>query len=288
MRKPKKEYYLEWEAEKIFINLKNGAKLRVLYYPAITKSEDTLNIVYNSGFNSYVFIWLESVEELRKSHNIYFIETREKEFCEMPENNKSYSVPVLSEDFKDALDELGLDISKCVFTGSSSGSNGILFSMNQYNLKPFLAVLATPMAVMERIKLLDTTLWMPYIVAQLLKPFFYLLITRMFRNDKAQVKTMKHGVSRMLKKKSMTWLRANPLNEPYIMTEEHTKNLHSPIVIVNPEADKTHDSSLMAKMVTFLPKAKFITVPVNSETHNKRFAKIILDEIENQRNEKDN
>lgn len=288
MRKPKKEYYLEWEAEKIFINLKNGAKLRVLYYPAITKSENTLNIVYNSGFNSYIFIWLESVEELRKSHNIYFIETREKEFCEMPESNKDYSVTILSEDFKDALDELGLDISKCVFTGSSIGSNGILFSMNQYNLKPFLAVLATPMAIMERSKLIDITLWIPFFVAQLLKPFFYLFITIMFRNDKAQVKTMKHGVSRMLKKKSMTWLKLNPLSEPYIMSEEHTKNLHSPIVIVNPEADKTHDSRLMAKMVAFFPKAKFITVPVNSETHNKRFAKIILDEIENQRNKKDN
>ena len=206
----------------------------------------------------------------------------------MPESNKDYSVPILSEDFKDALDELRLDISKCVFTGSSIGSNGILFSMNQYHLKPFLAVLATPMAIMERSKLIDTTLWMPFFVAQLLRPFIYLLITRMFRNDKPQVKTMKHGVSRMLKKKSMTWLRLNPLNEPYIMSEEHTKNLNSPIVIVNPEADKTHDSSLMARIEVFLPKAKFVTVPVNSDTHNKRFAKIILDEIENQRNKKDN
>ena len=288
MLKPKKEYYLEWESEKIFVNLKNGAKLRVLYYPAITKSENTLNIVYNSGFNSYVFIWLESVEELRKSHNIYFIETREKEFCEMPENNKGYSVPILSEDFKYALDELGLDINKCVFTGSSIGSNGILLSMNQYHLKPFLAVLATPMAVMERSNLIDVTLWMPFYVAQMLKPFFYLFITIMFRNDKSQVKTMKHGVSRMLKKKSMKWLRLNPLSEPYVMSEEHTNNLLSPIVIVNPGADKTHDSSLMAKIEAFLPKAKFVTVPVNSDTHNKRFAEIILDEIENQRNKEDN
>ena len=288
MRKPKKEYYLEWEAEKIFINLKNGAKLRVLYYPAITKSEKTLNIVYNSGFNSYVYIWLESVEELRKYHNIYFIETREKEFCEMPENNKDYSVPILSEDFKYALDELGLDISKCVFTGSSIGSNGILLSMDKYHLKPFLAVLATPMAIMERTNLIDTTLWMPFYVAQLLKPLFYLIITIMFRNDKSQVKTMKHGVSRMLKKKSMAWLRLNPLSKPYVMSEEHTKNLHYPIVIVNPGSDKTHDSGLMSKIEAFLPKAKFVTVPVNSDTHNKHFAKIILDEIENQRNKEEN
>ncbi|MCE7741303.1 MAG: hypothetical protein GOP50_02490, partial [Candidatus Heimdallarchaeota archaeon] len=95
VRRPENEYYLENEAEKKFIELPNGVKMRVLFIRADEPNEDTKNIVYYSGFISYIFLWRESVKVLRKNHNIIFIETREKEFSSFPPNKVIYDVETL-------------------------------------------------------------------------------------------------------------------------------------------------------------------------------------------------
>ena len=73
VRRPVKEYFLENEAEKKFLELSNGVKLRVLLLQAEKPSEDSMNIVFYSGFISYIFLWRESIKILRKNHHIFFI-----------------------------------------------------------------------------------------------------------------------------------------------------------------------------------------------------------------------
>ena len=87
VRRPKREYALENEAEKIFIELPNGTKLRVLTLQADEKTDKTREIIFYSGYISYIYLWRESIPLLRKNHNITFIESREKEFSSFPENN---------------------------------------------------------------------------------------------------------------------------------------------------------------------------------------------------------
>lgn len=55
VHRPKNEYFLENEAEKKFIELSNGAKLRVLFLQAEKPNKATMDIVYYSGFISYIF-----------------------------------------------------------------------------------------------------------------------------------------------------------------------------------------------------------------------------------------
>ena len=146
VRRPPEEYILEDETEKKIIELPNGAKLRVLFLPPDQRIEETKNIVFYSGFISYIYLWKESVKLLRQNHSIIFIETREKEFCSFPPNEIRYDYDSLGEDFLQAMEVLELDQMECVIAGSSVSSVGVLEAMSEHDFQTFLSVHSSPQA----------------------------------------------------------------------------------------------------------------------------------------------
>ncbi|MHA1551719.1 MAG: hypothetical protein ACTSQC_07220 [Candidatus Heimdallarchaeaceae archaeon] len=276
MRRPVKEYFLENEADKIFVDLENRVKLRVLYLSAKNSSDLSMNIIYYTGYNSYLFAWFESVEVLRQNHNIYFIETREKEFSFLPENDKRYDIYSLAEDFNLVLKELDVPLETCVFTGSSIASNAVLYAMSSYSIKPFVAVLATPQTEMRANTLASK--WaraFPRWLAISLKPLVRLISRFIFRRDKKHYQSFSHSISRMFSKYHFEWLKAAPIMDDYYMENDNFDNISSSLVIVCPEDDPTHDMLLVQKIKVLLPKAEIQTVPKNSDTHNETLAEII-------------
>lgn len=276
MRRPVKEYFLENEADKIFVDLENKVKLRVLYLSAKDPSVLSMNIIYYSGYNSYLFAWFESVEVLRQNHNIYFIETREKEFSFLPENDKRYGIYSLAEDFNLVLKELDVPLETCVFTGSSVASNAVLYAMSSYSIKPFVAVLATPQIEMRANPLASK--WaraVPRWFAISLKPLLRLISRFVFRRDKKHHQSFSHALSRMFSKYHFEWLKAAPIMVDYYMENDNFDNISSPLVIVCPEDDPLHDMLLVQKIKELLPKAEIQNVPLNSDTHNETLAEII-------------
>ncbi|MHA1199518.1 MAG: hypothetical protein ACTSQF_09355 [Candidatus Heimdallarchaeaceae archaeon] len=282
VRRPEKEYYLENEAEKRFIELPNGVKMRVLFIQADEPNENTKNIVYYSGFISYIFLWRGSVKILRKNHNIIFIETREKEFSSFPPNKVTYDVDTLGEDFVLAFQELKLDLKDSVVAGSSIASVGVLEAMSKQDFRPFLSVHSSPQITYKennKPKILATFFPLWFVIS--LKPFIYLVYKIKFRRDKESGRSRIHTLSRMFLKSSLKWMRKLESFMPdYEMTKDAVRNINSPVIIVGAQDDPEHDTDAIEKITDFIPGSKYRPVPVKNDTHNELFAQVILEEID--------
>jgi len=281
VKRPPKEYVLENETEKKLIQLPNGAKLRVLFLPPDKRTEETKNIIFYSGFISYIYLWKESIKLLRKNHSIIFIETREKEFCSFPPNEIRYDYDSLGEDFVQAMEVLKLDPMECVVTGSSVASVGVLEAMSTHNYQPFLSVHSSPQAhykANNKPKVLAT--YFPYWFVAMVKPIVFLIYKIKFRRDKESGISRIHTLRRMLQRSQMQWMKKLESFMPeYEMKKEAVKNINSPVVIVGAVDDPEHDSDSVRRLVELVPGAKFRPVPFKDDTHNENFAKIILEEI---------
>ncbi len=281
VRHPKSEYALENETKKRFIDLPNGAKLRVITLKADEKIDETKDIVFYSGYISYIFLWRESIKLLRKNHNIIFIETREKEFSSFPPDNVVYDVDTLGEDFVQSLKELKLKPEECVVTGSSIASVGVLEAMSKYDVQPFLSVHSSPQKTYKennKIKILPKLF--PHWFVALVKPFVYLSYKIKFRRDKESGVSRIHTLRRMLQKSSLQWMKKIKSFMPdYEMTREAVKNIKSPVIIVGAQDDPEHDTSSIKEIVELIPGARFRPVPLKNDTHSEAYAKIILEEI---------
>lgn len=281
VRRPKSEYALENETDKKFIDLPNGAKLRVLTLKADEKTDETRDIVFYSGYISYIFLWRESVKLLRKNHNIVFIETREKEFSSFPPDDVVYDVDTLGEDFVQSLKELKIEPEDCVVTGSSIASVGVLEAMSKYGVQPFLSVHSSPQKTYKEnnmIKILPKLF--PHWFVSLVKPFVYLSYKIKFRRDKESGISRIHTLRRMLQKSSLQWMRKIKSFMPeYEMNREAVKNIKSPVIIVGAQDDPEHDTGSIEEIVELIPGAKFRPVPFKNDTHSEAYAKIILEEI---------
>jgi esterase/lipase len=281
VRRPKKEYALENETQKKTIFLPNGAKLRILTLEADEKTEKTRDIVFYSGYISYIFLWKESVKLLRKNHNIVFIETREKEFSAFPPDDVIYDVETLGDDFVQSLNELKLKPEKIVVTGSSIASVGVLEAMSKYDVQPFLSVHSSPQKYYEaNTKIKISAKLIPFWFIPIAWPFIVLIYKLKFRRDKESGISRLHTLRRMLQKSELEWMKKIKSFMPdYEMKEEAVKNIKSPVVIVGAQDDPEHDTSSIRDIVDLVPGSKYRPVPFKNDTHNEKFAKIILEEI---------
>ncbi len=283
VRRPQKEYWLENETIKKTIDLPNGATIRILYLYANEKTDETMDIIFYSGFISYIFLWRESVKKLRKYHNIIFIETREKEFSAFPSDQVIYSVDTLGEDFVLIIKELGLELDKCVVTGSSIASVGVLEAMSKHNINPFLSIHSSPQATYNannKINILAN--YLPYWLIVLAKPIVYLIYKIKFRRDPESGRSRIHTLSRILQKSQINWMKKLESFMPeYEMQEENVKNINSPVIIVGGQDDPEHDTESVRRMVSLIPGSKYRPVPFKNDTHGEAFAEIIIEEIEN-------
>lgn len=283
VRRPANEYYLENEAEKKFLELSNGVKLRVLLLQAENPSYDSMNIIFYSGFISYIFLWRESIRVLKKNHHIFFIESREKEFSSFPADEIIYDARTLGEDFILAFDALELDLKNCVITGSSIASVGILESMNRHDFRPFLSVHSSPQIKYKennKPKILSTLF--PHCFVISLKPFIYLFYKIKFRRDKESGRNRIHTLSRTFQKSSLKWMKKIEKFMPdYEMKKESVDKIKSPVIIVGAQDDPEHDTESIKKMVNYIPGSKYRPVPYKDDTHNEAFGNIILEEMRN-------
>ncbi|MEE9410243.1 MAG: hypothetical protein V3V41_04885, partial [Candidatus Heimdallarchaeota archaeon] len=163
VKRPKDEYLLENECEKKIMELPNGAKVRILFVPSENKTKESMNIIFYSGFISYIYLWKDSIKLLRKNHSVIFIESREKEFSAFPPNEVIYDIDALGKDFTLIVEELKIDLQKSVFTGSSIASVAVLEAMSENDFQPFLSIHSSPQAYYEannKTKILAT--YFPY------------------------------------------------------------------------------------------------------------------------------
>ena len=282
VRRPKREYALENETEKLFIELPNGAKLRVLTLQADEKTEMTRDIIFYSGYISYIYLWREAILLLRKNHNIIFIETREKEFSSFPKNNIVYTVDTLREDFAQALEELQIKPEECVFTGSSIASVGVLEAMSKYDIQPFLSVHSSPQKFYkENTKGKTAARLLPHWFVTMVKPIVFLIYKIKFRRDKESGRSRIHTLGRMLQRSQLKWMRnLETLMCDYEMIKESVKNIKSPVFIVGAQDDPEHDTGSIRDIIDLVPGSIYRPVPFKNDTHNEAFAEIILEEIE--------
>ncbi len=282
VRRPANEYFLENEAEKKFLELTNGVELRVLLLQAENPSDDSMNIVFYSGFISYIFLWRESIKVLRKNHHIFFIESREKEFSS-PSEEKIFTIEILGEDFILAFNALKLDSKRCVIAGSSISSVGVLASMSKHDFRPFLSVHSSPqIKYKENKKRKITATYLPhwFIIAQ--KPLVYLFYKFRFRRDKESGRSRIHTLSRLLQRYYLNWMkRLESFLPDYEMKRESVNGIKSPVIIVGAQDDPEHDTESIKKMINFIPGSKYRPVPNKDDTHNEVFGNIILEEMRN-------
>ena len=283
VQRPVNEYFLENEADKKFIDLSNGVRLRVLFLQAETPSDDSMNIVFYSGFISYIFLWKESIKVLRKNHHIIFIESREKEYSSSPIDETIYNIEILGEDFVMVFEALKLDSKRCVIAGSSIASVGVLESMSKHDFRPFLSVHSSPQIKYKenrKRKILANYFPHWFIISQ--KPLVYLFYKFRFRRDKESGRSRIHTLSRMLQRSFLNWMKGLESFMPdYEMKKEAVNEIKSPVIIVGAQDDPEHDTESIKKMINFIPGSKYRPVPSKDDTHNETFANIILEEMRN-------
>ncbi|UJG41046.1 MAG: hypothetical protein K9W45_00965 [Candidatus Heimdallarchaeum aukensis] len=286
VRRPKKEYWLEEEAEKMILELENGAKLRILYFKAKNKSKETLNLVFYSGFISYVYIWEKAIEKLREKHDIYFIETREKEFSRFPKDEVVYNTETLAEDFVLVLKEckiIGHDLENTVFIGSSIASVAMLEAMGKYDINPLISFHSSPQmkyTAADRRKNMHIVGRIPYFIVLLIKPLIFFFYGLKFRKDRDSARRRKHTLARLLQPSQQKWMRkAKTFAAPYEVDKEALKKIKSPVIIIGAKEDPEHDEEEVQKLINLIPRSKFRKVKEKADTHNEVLAEIVFEEL---------
>jgi pimeloyl-ACP methyl ester carboxylesterase len=255
------------------VKVQDGVRLRIFEWrPATEDGADP--ILFVAGWISLVTGWVPLLEELVRIHPVYYLETREKQSAEIPDElmrPENFSIPRLAEDLVEVSSELGLDGEKTLLFGSSMGSNAILEALKAERLAARAAFVIGPNAEFRFPWWGRPLVYLPPWVYLAAKPYvlWYLRTFRVnAREDPEQmaryVRTIRAANPQriMLSARAVLDYRALPGLE----------TVTTPVAVAYAANDTLHGEEEIRRIVDAMPRALAVNCPSNTYMHTSAVA----------------
>jgi pimeloyl-ACP methyl ester carboxylesterase len=255
------------------VQVQDGVRLRVFeWLPAADNGADP--ILFVAGWISLVTGWVPLLEKLVQARPVYYLETREKESAEIPDElmqPENFSIPRLAEDLVEVSSRLGIDGERTLLFGSSMGSNAILEALKAERLKAGAAFVIGPNAEFHFPWWGRPLVYLPPWVYSAAKPYvlWYLRTFRVnAREDPDQmaryVRTIRAANPQriMLSARAVLDYRALPGLE----------TVTTPVAVAYAASDTLHGEEEVRRIVDAMPRAIAVTCPSNTYMHTAAVA----------------
>jgi pimeloyl-ACP methyl ester carboxylesterase len=225
-------------------------------------------VVFVPGWITRMEAWRIVLREMTRDFPVYYIETREKSSSIAPEK-ADYSVESISSDIADMVHALGLADGYVLF-GSSLGATVILDAYRHLRSRPKCLVLIGPNAEFRMpwlgkaiVRCINPDLFFSWI-----KPAvkWYLKMFRLdVKNDPAQFKKYADAIDaadpRKLKKAALAFSRYRVWDK--------LAAISVPTLVVGGSKDKLHEPEILRRMTEMLPRARYLDLETNRQTHTE-------------------
>ena len=257
-------------AEQLFIEMSDGAKLRVLHTTADTSKPP---LVFIPGLGSIVPGWDRVLLPLKDKYTIYYFESREKKSSIVRKSKFTWERFAL--DLKELEEHLDLKKQAYITVSSSLGATSILDALSLQYISPKLSLIAGPnptFPVPKLVKFLIPAI--PSASVALLKPVIRWYIHR-FMVDLKNEPEQAIKYDRVLHEMEGWKIKAVAMAFRNHVLWEALPNIQAPCVLVGASKDKMHKTENTRKISELIPHALFVDLRSNKEVHDKPMVDLI-------------
>jgi pimeloyl-ACP methyl ester carboxylesterase len=242
--------------------------LRLLTFTPPAKSKYP-PLLFVPGWVSQMFGWKEVLLEMTKDFKIYYVETREK-ISSRVQGEVQYDVVSIGADIITLIENMDFPDKEYILFGSSLGGTTILDLCRFLERKPLCLVLIGPNAVFR----IPMT-WI--IIVKMFNPGFYALIKppvkwylRKFRLDVKSDYEQYEKYCRAIDSGDPWKLKKGVLSMYKYEIWPLLKDIDIPSLMVGASKDKLHEPANLHKMVQLMPRATYLDLETNKQTHSKK------------------
>jgi pimeloyl-ACP methyl ester carboxylesterase len=250
------------------IPTQNNVYLRVLTFNPPVRSKYP-PLMFIPGWVSQMFGWKEVLLEMTSDFKIYYVETREK-ITSRVESDVKYDVVSIGSDILNLIERFGFTDKQYILFGSSLGGTAILDLCRFLQQKPSCLVLVGPNAVYRIPKT-----WI--VIVRVFYPGLYPLIKppvkwylRKFRLDLKSDYEQYEKYCRAIDSGDPWKLKKGVLSMYKYEIWPLLKDIDIPALMIGASKDKLHEPENLHKMVQLMPKATYLDLETNKQTHSKR------------------
>ncbi len=265
----KYELYMESEYEKIadeyFIEMSDGAKLRILRTSAQSETKEPYTLIIIAGWGSVILGWDEVLMDVSRDFNVIYMETREKGSSVLPKKFEK-GMDRLAEDLKEVIEQLNLDQSKLILLGSCFGATLISYGLAKKKYSPFLSVIIGPPARFEMPPLTRYIIFLvPPFALKLFRPIAVFWIKKFKTEDPEQaakyIRVLKEADGKKWKKVVQS------LVLPW-WWDIYAK-IENKVLLIAAEEDKMHNAKDTQKIRELIKNADYLDLGSNKATHSQ-------------------
>ena len=255
------------KAREEMVQISDQVILRVIQFtPARNKGNPT--VVFVAGWISLMVGWQEVLLEMTEDFPVIYIETREK-ISSQVRGRVKYDVKSLGDDLIALVARYGLKDDEYIMFGSSLGATVILDCCRFLPARPLSMVLIVPNAVFRVPRFVKFIILFYY-------PNFYFIMKRFVKwylkhfrmdvkSDPAQFKKYCNSLDAAdpwkLKRAAVSFSKyqAWPI----------LRSIEVPALIVGASKDLLHEPEYLKKMAAMLPRAQYLDMITNKNTHTR-------------------
>ncbi|HDP99396.1 MAG TPA: alpha/beta hydrolase [bacterium] len=249
------------------ISVNDNVSLRVITFTPPQKT-DNPPVVFIAGWITLIRAWQYVLREMSKDFTIYYVETREKISSKVVGKVK-YGVEDIAGDIIALIEHLKLENDRYILFGSSLGATAILESCRRLRVKPKCLVLIGPNAVFRvpRFGRIIIYLFYPGLYL-IIKPFikWYLKHFRLdVRSDYEQYRKYCDNLDA-----ADPWkLKKAAMELSHYTVWDFLAEIEVPTLIFGASKDTLHEPENLKRMVSMLPKATYLDLETNRQTHRE-------------------
>ena len=268
------------EFKEYYVRMSDGVRLRIFeFIPEATDRKKPV-IIFVAGWISLISGWKGVLQEITPHFRTIYMETREKRSSLVPQNmNVSFAMDRLRKDIGEVIDELIPEKQNFFLAGSSLGASAILEYCSLNQRIPECAFLIGPNAEFRFPKVLGD-------IVPAFHPSLYFAVKpvvkwylKNFRLDKKNALEQVKKYENTLDEADPYKLKANALAIKNYTVWDKLETIITPCVIFGATSDTLHGTDNLQKLIAIIPRAEYIELASNTETHSNKAGKLIAEYI---------
>lgn len=228
-------------------------------------------VFFIAGWISLVTGWKALLQELVRTRQVVYLETREKPSAEIPPRlmkASDFTIQRLADDLVSAAGTLGLDNDRTILFGSSMGSNAILEALKGSRLQAKAAFLVGPNAefyfpAWGKVAVRVVPAWL----IERLKGFVIWYL-RKFRVDSNSDPEQMARYVRTVRAADALRLKLSARAVQGYSALPGLESITAPVAVAYAESDILHDERKVRRMVDAMPLGTAVSCPSNTYMHD--------------------
>ena len=233
-------------------------------------------VFFIAGWISLVTGWKALLQELVRTRQVVYLETREKPSAEIPQRlmkASNFTIQRLADDLVSAAKTLGLDNQSTVLFGSSMGSNAILEALKGSRLSARAAFLVGPNAefyfpTWGKVAVRVVPAWL----IERLKGFVIWYL-RKFRVDSDSDPEQMARYVRTVSAADALRLKLSARAVQGYSALPGLETITTPVAVAFADSDILHDEREVRRLVDAMPRGTAVSCPSNTYMHDADVAR---------------